>query len=1841
MPVYLSASNCSTPSTYLSSPIATPTALADVISVVHNSSQSFDPHIDSTRLDAVAPPVHCDAIQIPLYCKASKREGDRIDDLDSFSEIWGTLHEHLTTQILSEREVLAVLKSDFFQKKMGKNLVQVFIEALVRSTEPQGDMTTQRLREIFEVICHLPTDQWAVEFGEYLNFSRSTGSHGVAGFIQAQLTSSRRERDKRIAAGELLTDAQWQRLCEIQKQTPLWMNEGLTQADPNLPWVDLEDIPALRPTSAAAQLLLEKCLQVIDERRSDETATSEYANQLRQLKECITNNSDPTVLLPGRDEETVIIKFIEPTPPNLERQSDGRFPLLSMLEELERKSDFHDPIITANRVPEGLVAKAVYALQIVDLPKLYTHPESPDPVTSSANKALKKFIVKDRAVSPDNPPQGAIERESVFSWAGVEKAIEMSQQADALLTKIINTLTGWKPTQALDLPGPQQSLREIAETLEGLNSLIPAPGMPGSSIGSEGNRYAGTNEVNEANLSNQFAAFGASLGAWLHSAGAQLGSMGVTMLAAATYLPRQHPNASATLAFAAIHAALNEFYARWFTEQAGDNRDHFAHEADPGLRKQIIGDVQSKLHVLPEFVQTVRERREARAYANPHDDPLLVADIKSLMQQPVPSDPAMTVAELVKETVSHSREYYAHLQVSRMEIDIDGNGFVETEDIPLNIPLADSNELIDESAQWVLDTLSEAEITLHADRTLRQRVMEKLASAENIPMPVSTDSSIYKPARLFQEALNDPKVLAWFESKGFELSTVTIFSDWVSGNVTRNGVTHTEGFSIWDDSGWWQVSAQVLIAREVLDLTNIGLLYVSEDPNLIYRDVIVSFYGETPPTSEDEAKELSRRLSEKGWPDFDAAKNDELLDNAKALIHEEKMRAQLSYELEQSVKDLADDAEVLLSSRFSRAANNSPLDEKCSNIVSHLNSFLSLPSMVSLCQSLDIDCTVLPMRITEGRIQALVPPALWRDITRQVKETSGLAAPFNDLLQKVKDTGNALYSTLSFDLRQTLDFRGFGSPRTAGEIRNVIRWLRSSLPTALPLGDYGASLLASTQSSVTFTPAERKKVIALAERLSSGSDSIVELLGAELSLDHSIESRRKHAEITLEDMLTTMQSSFWAQQIIQELGWYGASEGQSASIDIQQQLLLAAIKLTVDPDATGKPGVVAGYDIYQPQNLGRDVKIVRTEIEQHLIRNKGVSEKAAPLIAHLFLVEAAPEFLLFDFAEEVQVGTANWMTLRLGVAIAEVQNPGCSRAMTTPELMGLALLQPVSSEQKVLFQTLAVDIIVIWGVMNGIIPQHEDGSYSTDDYALAASKFSVQRADLAEALEGLKRDLETREEIASRELEKIYGPLISTPIADIKVRKGSTEKSFVDAYMDGDLSRNGWQMSNVSMSPHAFNWFRLQLPDLNAMLTTSVEGHFDSVKKSFMTATKSLIARLPLEERQAIEHGEIRFYTLREETGQLKEDETPEIQAAFRGLQGTLLRCEHEHQVSYYEVFPGRMALIKRTDLPNELPLNGVIKTERAKISKGPAVRVAVQRGTELPFDFSAYRDGTEPQAGATSKKLIIEPLGNAITTTPVPDGQVIKVPDTYFSNRTADIAGRIVNGNFLQGYQDFLFKKAKGQTSEEENREYWAKIKNYLLQLIPFVGCIEDLMSGKRMQMINGAFGCFADVVSGLNTLIGGVGKISNVLKSVSPISIKAFDAFKISGTTIISMINPLDGLPSLLAGGGRTVLTFGKALTTGVFTLTEAGVARLQTCVERLRGFFGGVAGGVASRLPRQAKFVGVMGRLNDTNLMATLQNDKWYVLDQSGSPVGRALENFGVSVTAQLRPIGGTDD
>ncbi|HEF4763236.1 TPA: hypothetical protein SAN82_005714 [Pseudomonas putida] len=1853
----------------------------------------------------------------PVFSKGHCFETDLIVDQASFNKICVSAQDHLRTGTLSEQVVLELLKGGFFQSRVGKWLAPLFVDAMMRSVRPKGDMTVNFLREIVEVICFLPPDRWGDAFGERLNFPAGTHNDTVVGFIQAQLTFSRFQRDEKIANGELLADAQWQSLCEIveacRSSVRPWREEPLNSA-----LIRLEEVLQVRPSPEATNLLLGQFLECLDEPRP-ERFPERHKRAIEEFKKSIQPEPAPSLYAEWTDPALItagVQGFVDSTNAALyrlgalsahdvgnalfsgassairhvshavsmvnfmfrageelkftldggtsenttEETNEGAFPLLNALDEIERKGEFFDFVVTSGpSSPQGLAGKLVYALNAVNAvgsPSTWINPyalfavtrpetqsptqpeipnESVNPLSVAPQMPVSVVVapvVNARLREPMGMPSGAIPREPLGQAHAMpppaslyENLEKLARDIDALFATFTRSATGYVPVEAADMADPRSLLAALKETINTFDIRTPWRDTQSSSFGSVGNPYTHTVEPIESGTLDKLRD---NLAEWLSATARYLAVIGMTTLNAATGIVQQHPRASVTLAMAGVYAVVLDFYNQWFLP----GNEEFFQETDPGLRNQIINAVETFLSGMPEVLEVISARIANSTYEDPHQDPQLVPDISHFLEQRAPWNQNITSGEVIVEAIEHAESDYArHNNLVTLHNNDESNTYPTGETV--------RTQRQRRAAEWTIEALAmrHLEGASAADKTLIYNLAGMLHTNQHHPIVIPEGTLIHSPVKLYQQAVNQKAILDFFDSKGMDLSTLRIFHDSVTGAITENGETITYRFTLWDNSGWWQVAKPLLPMLKLLDPDGVGLRHLGVGATALRYEEILSFYGVSQPSSSAAAQVLASQLEASGFPEFSSGKKarlDKAIEEVKQANEEAEERAQLIMALELGVKDKPDNASVSLSDTLIDFVCE-PLAQASQEIRHRLNDFLALPLMVDTCEAQKVDCSACPVRVTERKIQIFIEDK-WVDLTGAVNTQPVLKAELEKLFEQTQTSGNALYSSSSSDLLQLVRFKGFDAPANAGEVRNIMRWLTMALPPSPPLGNYATDSLKGDATFFTLSNTEKAKIIELSKELMDGSPSFIEALGVEQFNNTSLDYRRANADSLIRELINTDESESWGQQLIAKLNWYGAAEGQTGSSLHYQYLLLTAIKLSIDPDMPGQYGTIAGYDIYQPKNMGRELGEIRTDIEDHLIKNKGVNALSAPLVAHLFLAEMAPEFLAHNVSKGIHMGTAKWMTLRLGVAIAEAMKNGCSRGMTNEQLMELAVLDPVTEESRLLFQSLSVDIIVAWGIMNGVVQQRMSSTYTPGDYEHAAKLFAKQRAELGKAFEVFSCPLRTRRELAMIEIRKVFPSESEEEIEGMKLwtyrlnpeenlRASKTDiNSLINVYMSHGVDTDVWWLPRAGLSTNQFKQKMAMLPDINDILNESVDDYFKKTRDSFVTTTKLTFAQLPLEDRQCLALGKVELFTLREETGRPQENETAEIRAASRGQHGTLMRCEHGDAVSYFEVFPAQMRIIKRSDLPRILPLNGVIKREDSRGLKGTS-KVDVQRGTNLPFDFLAYSTGSEARAGVESPKLIIEKLGRDFSETPLAGHRDESnfVPNIYYSDKISNIIKELVDNNFLQGRREHFFNAAKESTQLEETDKFFQNITNYLLQLIPFVGCVQDLLSGTNMGLVKGGIGCFGDVVSALFGLGGVAGKAVGMIRSFAPAPVKAFNVLKITVKAGVSVVNPISGLPDLVAGayGGL------KRVTHRVFEVTQSGITRLQCGIDQLRAFLGGPASEAANNMvvkwtrPRNPIFNGIFNGTDGTAIHA----GKWYAFDKYGGPLGPVLENF----------------
>lgn len=1054
---------------------------------------------------------------------------------------------------------------------------------------------------------------------------------------------------------------------------------------------------------------------------------------------------------------------------------------------------------------------------------------------------------------------------------------------------------------------------------------------------------------------------------------------------------------------------------------------------------------------------------------------------------------------------------------------------------------------------------------------------------------IPSNATIYAGFDALRSAFNTPEVQAWVLKKGLALDTVVVTPDSISGWVMGRGAPKRKTFHLGDHSGWWQVGARLRAAARSMDVEGKGLAYVPLDSERFSRNAILKGYGITPPSDQSELSLVRQALSRTNWS--------ALPSETKAQLESRNLSARKAIDT---------------------------LDERA-----HLLAGLG---------------AVVLNKPDEDALQL-----------------SGVQTPISHT--SVLATGGAAQAAIV----EVLKSHGLPVPKTAMEARNVMRWLDAALPTAPALGNY-VQLLSDKWKPGVLSGPDRQFVAQLSDDESDDGKTgfnLLRVLDIDAVLKQNSASRlRDRADHFLEQILNSPVALTWGETIARNLDFRGASGSTQPSTLEAKQWLLAAIVLQIDPEAKGVPGTVAGYDIYQPSNNGRTLAAVRAQIETHLWKKTSLDANVAPLLAHLFLASAAPEFLVRDIPSTLRVGSAEWADLRLGVAFAERQGgAGSSRGMNYQEIMALARLDGRTPEEAAVLDNHGVDVLLDWGLMQGIYAKAADGRYTPQQYQQATEAFEAERGQLLQALKIFKKPLPTRRSLAIANLQKAFPDLSGPQLQALKVQIADPDerrnmkpsepktRSLIETYMTGDLVKDRWMLvsaeapaavqsrrtpysSNsasraeqavIVQKVRALNAKIEALPNVQAQVVSEVDTYLANLKHGLGATTKRMIADLPLADRQALEYGAVELFSLREDIdGVPTLDQTAALLEERRGRKGTLIRCTHNGVISYFEVFPAKMLIVKREDLPDQLTIGGKVVETVKTYGRYAPTPVQLQRGAQESFDFTAYNSDALPRAGVMSGGIIIDKLGDTLpAASETAAGNVQDaVPNSFASSRTQTIVDRIMQGNFVH-HRDTVLKAAQAVLPLEQQREVSQRNDRILLSMIPFVGSIVELAKG---NIIEGTRGLLIDTVG---AFLGGAGSavrsLAKSTKAVAPFGAKAFRMVEKGVAVVSAFINPADGAADLLVNSAKGVLALPRLMNSAP---RVSALANMLVAQEKLRAFFG-LQVAIDQVTATQSKFPQAAepnGHNHGVPVRAIQSGEHWYACNPfNGSPSGTPLDGY----------------
>ncbi|MFJ3009355.1 deaminase domain-containing protein [Pseudomonas fluorescens] len=670
----------------------------------------------------------------------------------------------------------------------------------------------------------------------------------------------------------------------------------------------------------------------------------------------------------------------------------------------------------------------------------------------------------------------------------------------------------------------------------------------------------------------------------------------------------------------------------------------------------------------------------------------------------------------------------------------------------------------------------------------------------------------------------------------------------------------------------------------------------------------------------------------------------------------------------------------------------------------------------------------------------------------------------------------------------------------------------------------------------------------------------------------------RHPATCLERLLDSAQARDLGQRLLQKLQWYGARADEQTVPDIGARLLLEALCLWYEvPEERGSPQV-AGFAPQSRAQYGKSYAAIRRDFLFHLDTSKRTSTEAEQhLLGWLCLTRFPLEFQVRDIPDDLPyASSAVWVNFVHGVHLAHALDPELLHFLNFEQLVGLPLKKSenASNDLQALIAVSRVAAAQTWVLATGALAPSEQATTAT----LALQTLEDHRKQMNTAILQLDVEPPQRLPLAKQMLERaLANDLYEHSTIRLKRHPhqdtGRVRRSIIDTpdvkqpawpllevYASGGLEPDmKWYVSDDGKS--AQEWISLsaertldsgfvaskgpgrplsrfprkrKLPDVKKAFDEQFDKYLSDTRAAYEYLIKSLLVTLPSTDRRALEHGEVRILSLRNETRHLHADlETAEIHLPLRMRMGFVLQATYQTVSHFYECLPRAGIIRKRGDVTTwhiggqRIP---PLPPKRGR-TKGQSITRIVAR--TLPFDRNAHKDGAPPKTGAKCT-AILEPLGDALKASALPPVHHESLPSlTFTSARTAQIS-RFIATRLLYIDEQALRREAWGETrfEREDKKEHWIHV---LKAFIPFWGSLDDLQSDKPGTRLLGAIGLLLDIVSFAIPLGKFVAGSIRLAVSAGKLAIRAAlpSMAQLSKTLLVSSLrnlNPLDAAPALL---------------------------------------------------------------------------------------------------------------
>ncbi|KPN90951.1 hypothetical protein [Pseudomonas nunensis] len=891
------------------------------------------------------------------------------------------------------------------------------------------------------------------------------------------------------------------------------------------------------------------------------------------------------------------------------------------------------------------------------------------------------------------------------------------------------------------------------------------------------------------------------------------------------------------------------------------------------------------------------------------------------------------------------------------------------------------------------------------------------------------------------------------------------------------------------------------------------------------------------------------------------------------------------------------------------------------------------------------------------------------DITQRLDADPNAIERIRLLAGFAKVTGEFVWDSDEVVLSQWLRFHDLYVPATIAGVKNLIAFLTLELPDVEPLGNYWGQLVAEDDSSAVLTDEEIQRVRALTAKTLSQKGRLLEKLYSESVKALPDPYDPQAASRLIKEMFLHSTSQALAKKYISELQWYGAGPDENVTAEDLAQILVTAVLLDLDHHSgrDSRRNHICGYDLYQPANADLPYFLILDDLERYLLSNQIVSMRLSRLAIHLLLAKAAPEFLVRDIPDQLLVGSVGWVSFCSAVATLELKSPGSSQSMTYDQVMAFAGIEPVGPWIEKLQGLAAIPSIIDWGLINKLITHEQLAESEKDTSIVAVTAYDGYATSIAQAAETFSTVMPSRKQVALKALEDA-APGFNLEERSLFTRKDRDYKqgtntrnwssrpdeqpnsiyrptghplSMVDAHISGYLVGGNWDKLNGESIFKT--WPGLSgLDNVDVEFDRVLKAHYSKMNSAHVTIMKLAMSSMMDADRVVFQNSKIGFFTLRpsvaknhipEVTSGLVGSSTPgrnylaETQAekdAATGRYGVVMCAFHGNdQITCYEVFILLGKCQKNPELGALIGRTQKMRTAaRVDFSGDMSEKTrAIPTTADIPVDIRNYTHGVHSNIKVYSA-AVIEKLGE-IAGPNIRVSRGHSIYKNYASEQFDKIATFIVKNRPLVTYEELKEIATELTWMEEKILTQKAQTEFLVNLIVPFKSCIEDLSSGDKNRVADGAFGCIMDTLALFGTAVGVVSKVMSVAARSVSMTSKVASLAKFAITTTISMFNPLDGAGTV----GRSA---GKLFHKGSLKLGAGVLQTFETATFQLRK----IAGSAQSYdLIKAADYSHIGQGLwrplenggDAVSICAIARKERWFAMNRLGKPWGPKLKRF----------------